>query len=952
MRILTMPMSAIVCGCALLLAGTGFGKGNLDWSGREPHPAVVDPVCGNELGTVVDLGGEWTFSSCRAHADRSQPNMRQYAAKWPAERTIKVPGSWETQGVGEPVPEPKRCCYGGFKTHFPLTHSFSGHGWYRRSIDIPAEWKGRRIWLKIGGVGCQGWFWVNEMPVAHIFDFCATRKFEITDLVEPGKPAKVVVVVSNAAPSKLGSAEAASCFGGILRPLELESTPQTFIDDAWVRGDFDSRAAEAHVAVSGSDGISRQVRFTVEGASASASVAANGETVVRLPLGRFRAWSPEHPNLYTGLVELVENGVVVQKRRERFGIRKFEVRGRDFYLNNKPFFMRGCGFHDIDPINGRYLPKREECRARIAKARAAGFNFARLHTRCESPEFFEMADELGLMLQPELPYYGDFSTCQAPFEPLEDAKELWENFRRHPSFAVYCGGNEGTFGPVLGRRFYEFVKAMDPDRLVSEQDAAAQPLWKRSPSSETNAPAWRGKGVTGLLDVSSYRVEGTDDFIAFPDRIWKRGTCNPPCPMIAHEYLNLSVKSDTRLENMYTGIWDHPVKRSVRGEWLARFGLDHSMGDRLQNAQHSLQATWQKKGIEAARKDPFCDGYFFWSLTDYPMANQLSWSGGADTNNVSYIAQGLFTPFFTEKIGGQTAAGFAAFNSPVGVFVDSSPELLHLVAGEPFSFDVLFANYGDAAVAGAVVDWAIVSKSETRLASGRESVGDLDLGGVRKIASFSLAAPQVAKAVAAELVVSVKSGMEKAAGGRWPCWLFPIRAKRDGGDIVAFGACRKAVESAFYGVLPQERAAEAKVVVADVGSPEAAAALARGQSVVEIGGMEGPLNIELGWWFHKNVVGAVFDSKSPLLKYLPESDSLSTLHFRIFKKGRTMPVDGFSPDELAVVSEEATGCFAHLGERVTKLGARHVFAHGLALDQPMPEAVAILDGLVDRARER
>ena len=931
------------------------GLGSIEWAGREPHPAAVDPVCGSEPGAVLDLGGEWTFAKGSFSADRSQFfRMQQYGEPWPDERKISVPGTWESQGVGEAVPAAPRCCYAGYTSHFPLAHGFSGDGWYRRTFVIPAGWRGKRIWLKIGGVGCQGWFWVNDMPVAHVFDYCATRKFEITDLVEPGREAKFVVEVSNAAPSKLGTAEAVACFGGILRPIELEATPQTLIDDVWMRGDFDARCAEARVTICSAErsmSAVRQIRVTVDGQTVSQALGPLASQTLRLPLADFRPWSPEHPNLYTGVVELVEDGVVVQTRRERFGVRKFEVRGKDFYLNGRPFFMRGCGFHEVDPLYGRHRPRRKDCRARIAKARAAGFNFARLHTRCESPEFFDAADELGLMLQPELPYYGDFSTGMAPFEPLADAKELWENFRNHPSFAVYSGGNEGTFGPVLGRRFYSFVKAMDPDRLVIEQDTMAQPPWKRSPSAEKAAQTWRGAGVTDRGDLANYRVAGMDDFIAYPSRIWERGSLNPPCPMVAHEFLNLSVKSDTRLEKDYVGLWDRPVKRSVRGAWLERFGLDHAMGDRLQDAQHRLQAVWQKLGIESARKDPHCDGYYFWSLTDCTMPNEPKWNG-VDTTNLSYIAQGLLTPFLTEKIGGQTIAGFAAFNSPVGVFVDARPEYLHLVSGDDFSFDVLFANYGDDNLEKATVEWAVRTKGGDLLSSGSKSVGSLPVGGVRKIAAFAPYAPKVEKAVAAELEVSVVSGGRAATGGKWACWIFPPRARRDGRDISAIGECRAAVEAAFDGVLPPERAAEAKVVVADAGTSEIAAALARGQGVVEIGGLKEPMNVELGWWFHKDVVGAVFDVKSPLLKYLPESESLSTLHFRIFKKGLAMPVKDFPADSLVVVSEEQATCRAHLGERVCGNGYRHVFAYGLALDCQFPEAVAILDGLVDRARER
>ena len=76
------------------------------------------------------------------------------------------------------------------------------------------------------------------------------------------------------------------------------------------------------------------------------------------------------------------------------------------------------------------------------------------------------------------------------------------------------------------------------------------------------------------------------------------------------------------------------------------------------------------------------------------------------------------------------------------------------------------------------------------------------------------------------------------------------------------------------------------------------------------------------------------------------------LHFRIFKNGLTMPLKNFPTDSLAIVSEEQATCRAHLGERRNAKGGRHIFAYGLALDQPFPEAVAILDGLVDRARKQ
>ncbi len=910
--------------------------GNAAWSGRESHPAVVNPVCGYEEGTVVDLGGEWEFMARGAAADRHQFFRQiEYDRDWPDARKLRVPGNWEAQGVGKSVPKQERRTYDGYR-QLPLNHYFNGHGWYRRTVKIPSAWQDRRIWLKVGGVTSEGWFWVNGQPVAHVLDYCATRKFEITDLVKPGEDARLVVEVSNAGVSKHGYRDACGIWGGITRALELEATPPTFIDDAWVRGDFDRQEAEVHVEVNCSDcsdcsdcsiggSGSWAVRVEIEGKVVEQAIKQsnnpNNRTITRVPLRKFRAWSPECPNLYTARVELVVGGKTVQTRLERFGVRKLEVRGRDIYLNNLPFFWRGVGFHEIDPILGQHPADRGYYRDRVAKIRACGFNAVRLHTHCESAEFFEAADELGLMVQAELPYYGDHPVNYAPFDPLGDAEELYLNFRRYPSFAVYSGGNEGSFGPVLGRRFYDEVKARDPDRLVLEQTTMGYTQWPE-----------RGH-------------VGTTDFVSQPTEIWPRGQLNPDRPLLAHEYMNLAIKLDTRLEDRYTGVWRVPQKQSDRDAWLARFGLDRAFGDRLQDAQHALQALWQKRGIEAARKDPYCDGYYFWSMLDATCINMIGWTGMIDWDNETYMAQGVLNAFFEEKQGGQTMAGFAVFNSPVGVFADTEPEDLQVYAGDRIKAKVWLANYGEETLKAARLDWRLTDALGAVLASGFRSIGDRPVGAVAEVAALNFAAPEVKAPTAAKLEVAIAGHANS-----WPCWLFPRRARRDGRDLAVCGRMQAAVAASYQGVLPPERAAEAKVVIADYGSPEAAAALQRGQSLIEVGGMDGASNVELGWWFFDGIAGAVFDVKSPMLKYLPPSPTLSTLHFRIFKQGLRLPIEGFGQEGLIAVSDEAKGCFVNLAERALMNGARHLLAYGLAVDEPLPEALAILDGLIDRAR--
>ena len=141
------------------------------------------------------------------------------------------------------------------------------------------------------------------------------------------------------------------------------------------------------------------------------------EVTCRVPLTRFQPWSPDSPALYLAELVLCDGDQPVHGWVERFGVRKFEVRGDRFFFNNKPFFVRGYGDDFVYPLTLVSPASREEHLKHFKAARQAGFVYVRLHTHCELPEYFEAADEAGVLIQPELPYYGDYPTEAFTFDP-------------------------------------------------------------------------------------------------------------------------------------------------------------------------------------------------------------------------------------------------------------------------------------------------------------------------------------------------------------------------------------------------------------------------------------------------------------------------------------------------------------------------------------------------------
>ena len=942
MKKLSLTIGSVLSVAGLAIAGDALPralKGADSWACRESHPAVVNAAVAEATENVISLRGEWDFVMTKGFA-RGRRNSHDIpffleTDAWKNPGKIVVPGCWEAQLP----PEPGMSQSWEFKyDHSPKTirNPAIGEGWYRRFADIPADWAGKRVWIKVGGVKSCAWIWVNRQQAAFVQNYCGTCKYDVTDCVKPGERAEIIVEASNVVPSRKGVMSAMHRWGGIYRDIELEATPQVFIDEAWVRGDFDERLAEAHVEIAGLvQGLKFKVRATVEGETVERSIEhsnnPNNQAILKIPLRDFRPWSPEHPNLYTAKVELVENGQVVHSRRERFGFRKLEVRGKELYLNNRPFFARGFGDDSVYPLTGVSPADRAFHLEHLKRARAAGFNFVRLHTHCELPEYFEAADEAGILIEAELPYInGDIPVEHFAFDPVGDTLELYRNYRRHPSFAVYSGGNEGSFGKALDRELYRLVKSIDPDRLKICQDT----------------------------QMARFNTVGNSDFTGGPVAEWPRGSVDPDRPFVCHEYLNLCVKLDSRTEGDFTGAWMPPTTRAERAAWLGKFGLDQAWGDRLQDAQHKQQAYWQKHGVECARSDPHCDGFCFWTIADV-VVKQFD----------AYTSQGLFDPFWRPKRGGWTPEGFAKFNSPTCVLADFRPGSRVLVSGDCLQCDLLLSHYGERPLENATLRWKMVADGRV-LQRGDLSAGDQPLGPVRKVGSAEILVPAVERPVKATFVAEIGE-----AANAWDVWVFPRRERRRLSGVVASRSLLPALGRLYDGIRPADGAKGCRVAILTSDDPLRTEFLGKGAHVVSLGPVNrskpracstwsigtdvdrkvldafdcGSDDYCLGWWFMGHQVGVAI-RESPLLGELPHDGCLSPLLFRIVGGGRPLPASDVGADDLVMVGEGGKACSAYISSRSSGFG-RLTEVNGLDLLSGYPEGTCILDGMIDASEE-
>ena len=721
---------------ASVLAATVHSRGQ-DTS-LLPSPTVVNPVFRSTARPWLSLDGEWDFS-----LDPNDEGLKEgwfSPEHWQAQqsrlRKISVPGAWEAQGVGEPGLSHSTARE---FARIPLGHEYVGIAWYKKTFSVPAGWKDKRAWLKIGGVNSKGWFWLNGGYLGSLYNYTsAAYKFEVTPRLKAGENT-VVVRVDNKINSRKGCVVARDQFGGLYRSVELEATAPTYLENAWVRPDLDNERAIVTVTpaapwqkqVSGEYRIMVRVYTLPDETSAGQGQATiNGmtytgtEVAVPVALTPFRPWSPEHPYLYKAEVHLQEGGEEIDSWVERFGVRKIERRGPDFYLNGKRYFSRGFGDDYVYPLTLASPPSREYHKQHLEIARSYGFNYVRHHTHAETPEYYEAADEVGIMIQPELPYEGIRPSPPGPYQPLDDLNELVCQYRRYVSLTTYCMGNEGLHEEGYRGNLFNTAKLLDSTRLVLHQDG--------------------GVNYEGIAD---FRTGPSNVPIAQHD-------VEDSMPVVLHEYLNLSGPPDPRLEPLFTGAEAPPFHLVEVKEQVEKLGLDWALVERAIDGGHELQSIYQKLGIENARSAPGLEGYDYWTIVDV----------------LALMPQGLLDPFWRPKRS--SAAYFRQFNSAIALLLaDLSPYGLDRVftSGDSVSHLLSCSNYSESAISASAVRWTLGSKEEN-FSHGQLEKASAPQGTVTQMGRLEFRMPVVDRPLELSLRVSFEN---RDINNEWKLYCFP-----------------------------------------------------------------------------------------------------------------------------------------------------------------------------------
>lgn len=433
----------------------------------------------------LSLDGAWKFELSPTPESRPVDFFRPQfdVSGW---GTMEVPGILQAEGHGRPVFVGSG--YPFARDQPKIDHALNEVGSYRRDFTIPAHFAGRRLLLTVGAAGAAYYIWVNGQRVGYSEDSKLPAEFDVTAYARPGRNTVAIELYRYADGSYLEDQDFWRV-NGIERSVTLYAAPLTHIRDLVIDAGLENAYRDGKLGVKvelGGQPAAMRVRATLLDGSKPVLVqegAGLGSVGLAAVVPSVRTWTAEAPNLYTLLVELLDDdGRLVEATSRRIGFRMVEIAGGEVRVNGRRIMIRGVNRHEHDPRTF-HIVSEATMRRDIELMKAANVNAVRTSHYPNDPRWYDMADEYGLYIMDEanIESHGYLSLSQEHdndpsyllgADPkwraahLDRVSRMVRRDRNHPSIIFWSLGNETGIGDSF-EAAAKWVKASDPTRLVS-----------------------------------------------------------------------------------------------------------------------------------------------------------------------------------------------------------------------------------------------------------------------------------------------------------------------------------------------------------------------------------------------------------------------------------------------------------------------------------------------------
>ncbi len=538
----------------------------------------------------LSLEGTWKFNWV-ANADERPTDFYKTDlddSKW---NNIQMPGNWEMLGYGQPEYVNVGFAWRGhFDQQPPAVPTKDNHvGSYRREINIPSNWDGKRVIAHFGSVTSNIYLYVNGKFAGYAEDSKVAAEFDITPFLKKGKnliafqtfrwcdgswcedqdfwrlsgPARENYLYARSKDHRLLDVRVETELKNNYKDGYLNITAKVQGNTLAYFGLYDPDGKE--VIVTGTDNVK------------------NGVAKYQLRVKNVRKWSAETPNLYTLVVSPIQNGgmyLPYEIVQVKVGFRKVEIKNKQFLVNGQPVLLKGADRHEIDPDEG-YNVSEQRMIQDIMMMKRMNINAVRTSHYPNDPRWYDLCDKYGLYVVAEANQeshgfqYGDDAAAKKP----EFAKQIMERnqhnvsmFYNHPSIVTWSLGNETVMGDNF-LKAYKWIKEQDKTRPVQYEQAR------------------RGEG-TDIFCPMYYPVAASEKYAKDP---------NSPMPLIQCEYNHTMGNSGGNLSDYWNLIRKYPILQG---------GFDWDFVDQAlhRNIVKPMSILPYKMNNEELRKIEYCYG--------------------------------------------------------------------------------------------------------------------------------------------------------------------------------------------------------------------------------------------------------------------------------------------------------------------------------------------------------
>ncbi len=710
---------------------------------------------------VIDLSGNWQFrlDSLGIGISEEWYNQQDFGD------TIYLPGTTDSNAKGFLNTDTTTL-------HLNREYIFEGQAWYQKEITVPQSFSSKHIELILERTKLTK-VWVDGSLVGESTLLQSPQLYDMSTDLPPGKHTITIMVDNNLKRTPYGnvhiySDDTQTNWNGIIGQLLLTATGKQCIANIKVYPDVLQRSFEVGLDIEVNEedkfDLDFMLRLRKNGSSKTLktkhfSGISDRQVTLSYSLGdEMDLWDEYEQPLYDLEVVLSRSGEVLDLKSTTFGMREFGTKDKQFTINGRKTFLRGKHDAAVFPQTG-YTPMNKEEWLRVFEiARSYGINHYRFHTYCPPEAAFAAADELGIYLQAELPFWGGLESDTVQDMLETEGKALLKAYGNHPSFVMFSPGNEIWSGHDRVEELMVNLKSFDDRPLYamgSNNNIGYLPprtyceffVGARIPEN--------GDSIIGHTRLTHAFADANDGGIlntSVPSTMNKfdYAVDHMDLPLISHEIGQYQIYPNYDEIEKYKGVLK-PWNLNIFKKKLETSGMGH-LDSLFQQASGRWSAICYKAEMEAALRTKDMAGFQLLDLQDFP---------GQGTALV-----GVLDAFMDSK-GVISEEEWSMSCNDVTLLAEINKFCWN--ADEPFVAQIKVSNYSNKNFDGKV-HWQIMNKNNEVITSGELGETLISSEGLTALGTINASVGDINEAKKYHLKLSLPG---TAYQNSYPIWFFP-----------------------------------------------------------------------------------------------------------------------------------------------------------------------------------